>query len=491
MYKYGNWKIVFTFLLVISGLRLAINLWISDKVPPLPEEVEMIKIAKDIKKGEFNFKYSFFPFIIALLTEVSEKDPLSLSRTFSSILGSISIPLSFVLTKNIFLPLIISAQPMHVYISSTAKADILIFIFTLISIFSIARIHQGREDIETEKKYSRIAGVCSSACIIFKYFFPTALASFISSLVISRSRRQSAKQFLIFFTIPIAILFLPFIVLQSQNFLNSVKEQYELHMSSVLLGEKNMISVIFSVSSSVTTLSPYSILVLGPIILSVIYMRKEATPYILFFLISFLSLYLSSPHIFSHYYYPISLPLLFLLSGGINLYDRIQTSDKSRQKARIVFLLFSGILIVCMSKTRDMNFLWLDELKKEIVEKSGKVLLVLTKPHQFLEYVIPYKLNVDVDTLIYDIEKNSDGGKNISYISKKYSHVIIDRVRRSERETPVLEQIEEELRKACVMQKSIDSFKVLELDRFEKFFFPGFKNILFHFEIEIWRCKEK
>ncbi len=487
--KNKNKLVLFGIISAISLLRFMINLWLSKDLPPLPEEIEIIKISEYIKKEfEFNFKYSFFPFLIAPLTEIYWGDNLLISRAFSSLLGSISIFFSFVITKNMLLPVILAIQPMHVFISSLAKADILIFTFTLISIFSVVRIYQTRGDEISEEKYSKIAGICSSACIIFKYFFPTVLASFVSILLLSKSKRKSVKHFLIFFAIPTIFLFFPFFIMQSQNFLNSIKEQYELHTSYVLLGEKDLSSAIFSISTSITSLTAYSVFVFFPAIISVVWIKRNSIPYILYFFVSFISLYMTSPHLFPHYYYPISLPLMLLASGAF-----LHNPTITRKQKKITFL-FIGVLVICVAKTKDLNFLWIDEIKNEIGDTRKSILLVLPKHHQFIEYVITHKLNLKVETFIYDLGINyyvDKSARKITDISKRYSFVILDKTQQKEKTQNNLAQIKDRIEQECRKKKEIDSFNVSELDKFEKFFFPYFKNILFHFKVEIWECSDK
>lgn len=464
------------FFLLVAILRFIISLIIAKTSYPLSEELEIIEISRKIyENGELNFKYSLYPFIILPLVAIN--GDLLLIRIFSSFFGSFTIIISYLLTKNFFLPLVIAFQPTHMYISSLGKSDPLLFIFSLISLISTAGFYKSTEN--SKRKYVILSALSSSACIILKYFFPVALSSF---LLISVKEPKRAKEFIVYFSAPLLIIFLPLIAIQPENFYLTIKKQIygqiygQTHEQTqiYITGSKEPLSAILCITSSILTLTPYSILILPVIILSAIHYGKDSIAPFLFFLISSILLYLTSSHLFLHYYYPIAIPLTFILVKGF----------ERKKYLLICFIIVSIICVLKVKRHGNMNYSWINELRREIKQKNEEILLFVPKQHFFLHYLIQGNLNMKVITKVYGLEWQKvefTQVRDIVLVDKTYSI--------TDTEEKDLRKIQEILiSKGCKNVRNIDSFKSLKLDRFESLLFPHFKNLLFYFSVDLWRC---
>lgn len=464
-------KILFLSLIMFLILfRLGIVLFLLSKYSALSEEIEIQGIARKIPEGDFNFKYAFYPFFISPLVKLAgEKNSLYFTKLFSLILGIAFVFLSYYVTKNILFFLLLCFQPMGIYLSSLAKADIIILIFSLLSFFYFLRY-----DERGDRKYIFLSSFFASLCVVFKYYIPIHFALFIAMLV--RERFKLSRDVLFsyiqgFFPL---FIFLPFFIIEPSNFLRTLGEQGRVQFGfDILEGEKNIFSAFLALACGFGFFTPYSILFFSLILFSsLFYVEKKVLLYSIIFSSSmFFSMYFVSPHLFLHYYYPAVIPLSYVLT-------------RSKYKVKF-FLVYFILLIFSGFKEKDFNYQWIPKLENDC--KGKKAVFFLPASHFFLLETKMIKCDV-LDSLIYDIELGSEDEvreKVSSVLSacKKDCIVFFDVSYKKTQEI----LIEDELRKkGFKFIKKIDSFDFFELDRFERFLFPVFKNLLFHFIFRIY-----
>ncbi len=425
----------------------------------LDEEVEIQGIVEGITSGIPNFKYSIFPFFLVPLKILGFS--LYETRVFMCVVGALSIFIPY-LYRYPTISFIIAFLPMHIYISSLAKADIFIFIFTLLILIHL----KGKR-----AKDVILVAILSSLCISFKYWIP----SFISALVlVGLCNRRKLSLFFLISAVTLFITFLPAWI-NLDYFIQGIKNQYELHYKFEILSGKSIPSALLVVLFSISSISVYSIFMLPLIVWAMVVMkdveaRKEILIFFIFFLVNFVAIYVLSEHLFAHYYFPCGVPLLFLVDGLV----------KRNKKAVIYFIL---VFAITLFKTKNY---YTGTLERAIAEfpRDQRFLILVPKQHFFLKYVLSKSDDFRFQRFYIGLLDNYKHSNNREYDLIKILEgwdikVLIIDITYEEFEIST-----SQLRK----EKRIDGLTIFfnELDTLEKIMFPIIKNIIPKFIFEVY-----
>lgn len=470
-------KIAIIVVLIVFRLIFSV---ISDRLIPVnPTELEVKKSSQAVISGEsfFNLYYALYPHFVSPILLFFEDDRGVYALRWLSSIGSIMIVIiSFLITGNIFLSIFLCFQPMNLIVSSMAKPEVFVFGLALFSyIFLIKYRETG------DAKYINIGALLSSVCVLLKYYVPTFISYVLCSLfLLIKYNRKDILKFLIYASTPF-IAFLPFIIYYNIDFPKVILGYYKSYKPPnphsyfiPLEGEKNLGSVIFSVSSSFWLLTPYSIFLL----LFAFFCARSFWLNFFFFLISFLTLFISWPYFkFSHQYYPITAPLVFAISD-------------SMKRNKKIFAALSFAIIFITAKYKNYNFVWIDKLNLD----QDKYLFIIPLSHMELKPRLE-ALGRRFDFLIYDLPDQSLVSINFSKIKNgEYKKVFFDVIHENiEQSDPHKKYLISYFRRALLQQglsmtEKVDSLGIISsgLDPFERLTFPIFKNLLFHFMFEVY-----
>lgn len=472
-------------LLLIFILRIAFGIISIKNIPINLTEIDVYKRAENIYHGRSNFDlyYALYPYIISPLAIFGENG-IILSRILSLIFSITLIIISFVLTKNIFLPVLISIQPMNIVVSSQSKPEIFVFGFTLLSYIYLLKYKETKE-----LKYIYIGAVFSSLGIVFKYYVPSFLSYLICSLILIRKEKKNIIRLLLYQMIPF-LGFLPFIIHYNKDIFSVIIGYYNAYKPPnphsyyvPLEGEKNIFSVMFALTCSFFELTPYSLLIFLVAIISSFFARNFLI-FNLFLWISFFSLYISWPYFkFLHQYYPITAPAIAALSYGL-------------KRSKIILAVLICLISISVIRYKNYNFIWVDEFISKTVKDGEKALFLIPLSHIELETRFKQKYKEKIDFIIYDLVPQIQN-KSVKQPIKleKYTYIFLDTIHlyiqytdTSKKE--ILAGIKQNLSDlGFSLTGKFDSFTSTQekLDPFERITFPFFKNMIYHFVIEIYR----
>lgn len=464
--------------------RIIIGVILITHIPPNLTELDVYKRAHMLYRGEtkFDLYYALYPYIISPLTSFGESG-LILSRILSLIFGTSVIIISFVITKNIFLPILISLQPMNIVTSALSKPEIFVFSFTLLSYICLTKYRETKN-----LRYIYVGALLSSCCIVFKYYVSTLLAYLICSLILLRKENKKTIATLFLYHLIPFLAFLPSIIYYNKDIFRVVMGYYSsykppnLHTYHVPLeGEKNIGSVILSLTSSFFALTPYSLLVFFVALVSSV--GRNFLISNLFLWTCFLPIYVLWPYFrFLHHYYPITASSVVTLSEGL-------------KKSRYIFLVFVFFMIIALSKRKDYNFFWINEFAK-MLKGNERALFLIPLSHGELEAKFKEKYKQKFEFMIYDFPPDPLQNKKIVQKVERgnYRFIFLDTIHLYIKDA--VEEKKENLNRIKYMLPELgfipkgkfDSFEALKmrLDPFERLMFPLFRNLLYQFTIEIY-----